>query len=59
MRLLAALFLVSVLLPASPAAAARIALKPVPDTSVGRVDGTRAFVAVTGSNGSQQWVTVC
>jgi hypothetical protein len=58
MRLLAALLLVSVLLPASPAAAARIPLKPVPETSVGRVESTRAFVAVSVHRGKLR-VYVC
>ena len=41
---LATLFLVA---PSSAAADVRIPLRPVPETSVGRVDGTRAFIGVS------------
>ncbi|HEX5619637.1 MAG TPA: hypothetical protein VFX51_14545 [Solirubrobacteraceae bacterium] len=44
------LLVIAVFLAAAPTASAapiRITLKPLPETSVGRVDGTRAFIAVS------------
>lgn len=55
--LLVTLLLAAVLVP-SVVAATRIPLKPLPATSVGRVDGTRAFVAVSFKDGRLR-VYVC
>ena len=46
------------LLPAASEASTRIPLEPLPDTSVGRVDGSRAFIAFSVKGGKLR-VYVC
>ena len=52
------LVLAAVLLPPSAGAATRIPLSPLPEASVGRVDGTRTFVAFSVKDGKLR-VYVC
>jgi hypothetical protein len=47
MRTLLALATLSLVAPSAAAADVRIPLSPLPETSVGRVDGTRAFIGVS------------
>jgi len=58
MRALLVSLLVAVALVSTAVAATRIHLKPLPATSVGRIDGTRAFVAVSFKDGKLR-VYVC
>jgi hypothetical protein len=58
MRLVILLLVAAAALVPSAEAATRIPLKPLPVTSVGRVDGTRAFVAVSFKDGRLR-VYVC
>jgi hypothetical protein len=58
MRTLLIACAVAVLLPAASEASTRIPLKPLPETSVGRVDGSRAFLAFSVKGGKLR-VYVC